>query len=307
MDLESIADELYGLPPTDFTGARTRHAAAARTAGDRDLAGKIGALRRPTLSAWASNLLVRGEPDAVGGLLRLGEGLREAHQELDRKQLRELSGQQHRLTAALARQARQLAADAGHPVSEEVQREVELTLHAVLADPQAAQEWAVGHLVKPLTPPVGFPTAAVRGTPQRAAGSPSPRSGRPAGRDDRDAGKSPDRSAKDQRREAERMKKLAQARQAAETAGQQAHQREDELRQAESERDQAERQLHEAEERTTALAQEVKAAQEHQREARSALDQARHRATDAARTARTARGGAQAAHARAERLEADEK
>ncbi|NUK00444.1 hypothetical protein HRW14_03485 [Streptomyces lunaelactis] len=304
MDLESIADELYGLPPTDFTGARTRHAAAARTAGDRDLAGKIGALRRPTLSAWASNLLVRGEPDAVGGLLRLGEGLREAHQELDRKQLRELSGQQHRLTAALARQARQLAADAGHPVSEEVQREVELTLHAVLADPQAAQEWAVGRLVKPLTPPVGFPTAAVRGTPQRAAGSPSPRSGRPAGRD---TDKSPDRSAKDQRREAERMKKLAQARQAAETAGQQAHQREDELRQAESERDQAERQLHEAEERTTALTQEVKAAQEHQREARSALDQARHRATDAARTARTARGGAQAAHARAERLEADEK
>ncbi|MFD9223497.1 hypothetical protein ACFWDI_26645 [Streptomyces sp. NPDC060064] len=259
MDLESIAEELYELPPADFIDARSRHAAAARKAGDRQLAVKIGALRRPTLSAWASNLLVRTQPDAAAGLLRLGEGLREAHQELDREQLRELSSQQHRLVSVLARQARQLTAEAGHPVSEDVQREIEATLHAVLADPQAAQEWASGQLAKPLNPPVGFTAAAVSATAQKAASPPPTRSSRPASQDQQDGADSPVRSAKEQRREAER-RKVAQARQDAESAEQQAREGEDELRRAESAQEQAEKQLQAAEARSAALAEEVKAA-----------------------------------------------
>ncbi|MBT2394969.1 hypothetical protein [Streptomyces sp. ISL-100] len=156
MDLESITDELYGLAPADFTAARNERAAAARTAGDRELAARIQALRRPALSAWASNLLVRRQPEQVQPLLSLGEGMRQAHRDLDGEQLRELGRRQHDLVGALGRQAKQLAADAGHPVSEDVQHEVERTLHAVLADPDAAREWAAGRLTKPLSPPVGF-------------------------------------------------------------------------------------------------------------------------------------------------------
>ncbi|MDQ0938536.1 hypothetical protein [Streptomyces sp. V1I1] len=65
MYLQTIADELYGLYPADFIAARNEHAAAARKAGDRKLAGDIQSLRRPTLSAWASNQLVRRQPDQV--------------------------------------------------------------------------------------------------------------------------------------------------------------------------------------------------------------------------------------------------
>ncbi|MET7620405.1 hypothetical protein [Streptomyces sp. NPDC005408] len=306
MDLESIANELYGLPPEDFIDARNQHAAAARTTGDRELAGKIGALRRPTLSAWAGNRLVRGRPDAVAGLLRLGEGLREAHQELDPEQLRELSSQQHRLIGELVRQARRLAAEAGHPLSDAAQREVEGTLHAVLADPQAAQEWASGRLVKPLTPPVGFPPAAASGVQRTTSASPSTRSGGPAGQDATQAGEASSRSGT-QQRTAERQRKVAQAREDAESAERQARDREDQLRQAESAQGQAEKQLREAEGRTAALTQELKAAEEHKRQARSALDRARRAASDAARKAGEARSGAQAAHARAARREADEK
>lgn len=303
MDLESIADELYELPPEDFIDARGQHAAAARKAGDRELAVKIGALRQPTLSAWASNLLVRAQPDAVASLLRLGEGLREAHQELDREQLRELSSQQHRLVGVLARQARQLAAEAGHPVSEDVQREIEATLHAVLADPQAAQEWASGQLVKPLNPPVGFTAAAVSATARTAASPPPTRSSRPASQDQQDGADSSVRSVKEQRREAERQRKVAQARHDAESAEQQAREREDELRQAESAQEQAEKQLQAAEARSAALAEEVKAAQEQRRQARSALDQARRGLSDSVRKAREARSGAETARARAKRIE----
>ncbi|NGN65456.1 hypothetical protein G5C51_16325, partial [Streptomyces sp. A7024] len=156
MDLESIAEELYGLPPSEFTAARDRHVAAARKAKDPALAKQLAALRRPTLAAWASNLLVRSQPAQVDTLLRLGEGLRDAQAALAGDQLRELSRRRGALVGELARAARRLAAEAGNPVGEAVQQEVESTLHAVLADPGVAEEWAAGRLVKTLVADAGF-------------------------------------------------------------------------------------------------------------------------------------------------------
>ncbi|CAM5275573.1 hypothetical protein SALBM135S_10142 [Streptomyces alboniger] len=83
MDLETVADELYGLRPEEFTAVRGRRAAAARKAGERSLAERIAALRRPTLAAWSCNLLVRGRPGQVRPLIRLGEALRQAHRGMD--------------------------------------------------------------------------------------------------------------------------------------------------------------------------------------------------------------------------------
>ncbi|MFF4214587.1 hypothetical protein ACFYZE_35720 [Streptomyces sp. NPDC001796] len=108
MDLDAVADELYALAQGDFTAASDERAKAARAAGDRELAEQIRRLRRPTLAAWASNLLVREQPDEVQRLLQLGEALRQAHKNLDGEQLRELSAQQHQVTFALVRQASQL-------------------------------------------------------------------------------------------------------------------------------------------------------------------------------------------------------
>ena len=128
MDLESVAEELYTLHPTEFVGARTARVEAALAAGKAALAAQIAALKRPTLSAWASNLLVHSEPRQVTRLLRLGEGLRSAHQKRARTQLRRLSRQQHTLVAVLTEQARLLAAEAGHPIGQAAQRRVVLRL-----------------------------------------------------------------------------------------------------------------------------------------------------------------------------------
>ncbi|MGR6975060.1 hypothetical protein ACU639_36705 [Streptomyces cynarae] len=138
MDLDAVADELYGLSPGEFTAARDERAKSARAAGDRTLADQIRRLRRPTQAAWASNLLVREQPEEVQRLLQLGEALRQAHKDLDGQQLRELSAQQHQLTFALARQAGELTAQAGQRISDATRQEVQDTLHAVLADPEAA-------------------------------------------------------------------------------------------------------------------------------------------------------------------------
>ncbi|OAH12966.1 hypothetical protein [Streptomyces jeddahensis] len=309
MDLESIEAELYGLAPEDFIAARDQYAAAARKENDRPLAAKISALRRPTLAAWASNLLARAEPEQVAGLLRLGEGLRQAHEQLDGPQLRELNRQQHGVVAALARQARLLAAEAGHPVGEDVQRELEETLHAALADPEAARHWASGRLTKALRPPVGTQffagtetdAAATAGTRRKpTAAEPAPTVRRAPARDSQVPTA---QEAKERRRQEDRRQKLVHARQEAEGAEQRARLRQDELRQAEARREQAERLQRELDERVAELAEELKAAQERQRTARSDLDAARQEAAEAGRIAQKARRDAQTARARAERLE----
>ncbi|MFE0389563.1 hypothetical protein ACFW1F_36705, partial [Streptomyces bungoensis] len=86
MELDAVAEELYGLRPEEFVAARDRCAARARASGDRALAKEIAALRRPSLSAWVSNLLVRRRSAEVRPLLALGDELRRAHRELDGSQ-----------------------------------------------------------------------------------------------------------------------------------------------------------------------------------------------------------------------------
>ena len=65
MDLDSVADELYGLPLDEFTTTRNEHAKQARDAGDRELADQIRAMSKPTQAAWLVNQLVRRHAEEV--------------------------------------------------------------------------------------------------------------------------------------------------------------------------------------------------------------------------------------------------
>ncbi len=114
MDFDEIADELYGLPPEEFTSTRDERVAAAREAGDRELATKIGKLRKPTQAAWLANLLTRNRGAELDGLLGLAASLRDAQRSLDGETLRTLSTQRNQLVSAMSRQGRALARAAGH-------------------------------------------------------------------------------------------------------------------------------------------------------------------------------------------------
>ncbi|MFF9765554.1 hypothetical protein ACF1GT_02875 [Streptomyces sp. NPDC014636] len=298
MDLDAVADELYGLRPEEFVAARDRHALDARKAGDQSLAKEVRALRRPSLAAWVSNLLVRRQPEEVQPLLGLGEQLRRAHRELDGTRLRELARRQNEVIGALGRQARKLAAQAGHPVGEGVQREVEETLHAVLADPQAAREWAAGRLVKPLTSMAGFPAADDALLDSRPAPAAEPRT--PA-------------RGKLRKEDAERRRRLTEAREKAREAERElrAREAERELRAREEEADAAARAVDEAaarsaeaDERAGELRERLRHAEEEQRQARAGAQEARERARQADRAAREARRRAGTAAAQVERLAA---
>jgi len=148
VDIESVADELYGLPLDEFTPARTDREKEARSAGDKDLAGQIHRLAKPNLVAWLANQLARARADSIRPLTELGDALREATAAASGPQLRALSRQQRLLVEALVRQACQLAESAGRQVSQDTARSLEDTLRAALADPSAAAALTAGRLTK---------------------------------------------------------------------------------------------------------------------------------------------------------------
>lgn len=179
--LTSTAAELVALPLAEFTATRNERARAARQAGNAELAKAIGALPKPTVSAWLVDLLVRKRGDLVRQLLELGATLREAEGDFDPVDLRALTGQRRRLVTAVLREVRALADAAGRHPGSAAYDEVERTLMAALADADAADAVASGRLVRSLEAvgldPVdvegavaGEPGSALRG--ERAAEAP---------------------------------------------------------------------------------------------------------------------------------------
>lgn len=150
MDLDDVAEELYGLPQARFVEVRTQRAAQAKADGDRELSRQIGQLRKPTAAAWAVNLLVRRRAEDVSSLLDLGDQLREAQASLAGDDLRELTKQRRQLVAVLARAARSEAHAAGQAISEAAEQEVAQTLLAALADPRAGDAVRSGRLTASL-------------------------------------------------------------------------------------------------------------------------------------------------------------
>jgi hypothetical protein len=142
--LDQIARELYALPPDDFTAARNARAGAS----DRSLAARIKALRKPTASAWAVDLLAR--EGQLAEALELAGALREAQDDLDGAELARLSRQRRALVGALASQAAGLAEDRGVTISAAARADVEKTINAAVMDAAAAAAVMTGRLVRPL-------------------------------------------------------------------------------------------------------------------------------------------------------------
>jgi hypothetical protein len=146
VDFEAIADELYGLSPEDFTGARNERVKQARAAKDRPLADRITSLRKPTMAAWVTNALVRTHGEEVELLLELGRELRDVMADIEGDELRELTRQRYQLVSALVQQARSLAQARGRRITDEVAQAVRTTLEATLSDQDSADAVAGGRL-----------------------------------------------------------------------------------------------------------------------------------------------------------------
>ncbi|MEV7177518.1 hypothetical protein [Kitasatospora sp. NPDC093679] len=315
---DAVADRLYTLSPAGFTAARTAAAAEARRAGDRALATRIAALRRPTRSAWAVNLLVHTRPEETRALLDLGGSLRRAQAELAGPALRELSAERRRLVAALTAQVRDGAAEAGEPLGEAPLREVEQSLRAALASEAAAAAFAAGRLTGPLEeggtlPTGGLPAGWGAPTAEPAAEPPTqsrpeaerPKTTRPG--PGRRKAPEPDRAAEQEarRRRTEAERALAAAEQEERAAGRE----QTRLDRAADRLAAAERRAADRTEQARAALRtaeaELSAAEADSQEAGRALAEARREASDAADRSADARTRAEQARARLAELTDD--
>ncbi|MFC8682834.1 transposase [Microbacterium ureisolvens] len=143
-DLDAIASELYALPPAEFTAARNARAGLAAPAVGK----RVKTLRKPTVAAWAVNLLARD--GQLADAVELAAALREAQDDLDAAELSRLSRQRRQLVAALAKQAVGLAEEAGGSLSAAAREDVEKTINAAVMDAAAAAAVLTGRLVTPL-------------------------------------------------------------------------------------------------------------------------------------------------------------
>lgn len=149
-DFDAAADELYGLEPEEFTASRNARAKRAKQGGQRELAASIQALAKPNAVAVLANRLVRRNRAELSPLLELGAALRAATAALSGPELRTLGQQRRRLIAALAERARTQAEEQGQPVGADAVRGLEETLHAALADEEAASQLMAGRLSRGL-------------------------------------------------------------------------------------------------------------------------------------------------------------
>ncbi|MEW1807308.1 hypothetical protein [Pseudarthrobacter sp. NPDC080039] len=148
--LADIADRLYAGALDNFVSAR---AAAAKEVAhrDKDLAAAVRGLPKPSVAAWAVNMLARHRPDVLAGLGELGERMRSAQDSLDAPALRELGRERRTMLADAVDTARSVAREQGRSVSDTMASDVEETLRALTADQGAASAVGSGRLLKVLS------------------------------------------------------------------------------------------------------------------------------------------------------------
>jgi len=145
------ADELRGLlggPPADFVRERTALAARLKKEGRAGAAAAVKALRKPPLSAWATNRLSARAAEDVARLLDAGARLRRAQLALasgddDRAAFTAASAEQRALVTSLTDRARAVLEDAGHPATPATLERVARNLRAGATSEEA--EAAIRH------------------------------------------------------------------------------------------------------------------------------------------------------------------
>lgn len=181
--VDAALHELFGLRPEGFTARRKELVAAARRSGDADAARAIGAARRPTVAAWAVNVLVRADPSVRTRLAAVRAALQAAHTAMDGARIRELTRAQRLLVDELTRAA--MAAAGLETPSPALLEDVSGTFQAAVADADvaarlgrlsAAQRWSgFGDFAVPQAPvpqapvPEKSPPRSVRPRDTRAA------------------------------------------------------------------------------------------------------------------------------------------
>jgi hypothetical protein len=151
-DLPPDADAIYGLPLEDFVPERAAVAKRLRSEGDREMAKRVTALRKPSVAAWTINQLVRSRTKDVAAFTTAADGLRAAQGALleghgSPADLRTARAAERKAVARLIEVARGLFPGGREPGESTLER-IGATLHAAAADEAIRDEVLSGRLLR---------------------------------------------------------------------------------------------------------------------------------------------------------------
>jgi hypothetical protein len=150
-------DQLFEVPPNEFTQARNALVKELRAAGRDDDAKRAAAMRRPTAALWVANQLARTAPDRVKALIDSAERMRRAHARGAGDELRDAMREQREASQGIARAAEEAARRIGAHANIDLLRRVQETAQAAAASlPDALRS---GTLEEELSP-TGFDALA---------------------------------------------------------------------------------------------------------------------------------------------------
>lgn len=268
VDLEDELDRLYGVELAEFVGERTRMATALRKEGRRAEAERVKELRKPPVSVWVVNQLVRRRRKDIDLLLDAGHRLAVAQRALltggDRQAFEQASKAEREALSRLSEGARAILGEHGSTATLE---RVSMTLRAAAVSEAARPDLERGRLTSDVDP-AGF--GAFVAAPTGVAAPPKPKA-RPERADD-------DRVKREQAERAEAAKRAAVNR--ARTALKSAREREATLAKKLRELERAERAARTELERAERAAQRARADHE---AAASAVEVARAKLEEAER------------------------
>jgi hypothetical protein len=216
--MASEIDDLFKLPPVQFTAARNALAAKLKKDGDAAAADRVKTLGRPSISAWIANQLYWRHRKAFDRLLAAGEQFRKAQAAQLAGKPGDLRGSldaRRETLSELTKLAAEILRDTGHPPSPDTMRRVMTTLEALATYGEQPDAPQPGRLTADVDPP-GFEALAAlvpRAGHRASAAADKPRvipfsqpKPEPARR------KGADTKEEERRREAERRAKEAEAR-----------------------------------------------------------------------------------------------
>ena len=158
MDIEGV-DELFALPPAEFTAARNALVKQLRADKRRNDAEAVKALRRPSVPAWAVNSAARKDPDAIDRLIEAGAAVgaaqRRALSGVREAGLREASAARRERIDEVWKVAAAILREAG--IEPQAHRSaIAATLEAASVESEAADAVRKGRLTADLPAPSGF-------------------------------------------------------------------------------------------------------------------------------------------------------
>jgi hypothetical protein len=312
--LDAEIGGLYALPLGEFTPARNALAARLKKEGDKEVSERVKGFAKPSVSAWAVNVLFRDERERMDALLAAGERARHALGEAlthgAAETLRGALQDERELRDELRRRAVDLLTEDGRAPGRAIVDRITVNLESLALSPAAAEAAERGWLDADLDPP-GFEILAglqlgaarrdrrgLRLVPQAPRQEKQEKKETKARREEKPAPAPREDAVESKRRQREEA-----AREREETAERERREREEAKTRERLGR--AEEKVARAAEEAESLRAEAERAERAATEAERAAEEARRRAEAAHETAGRARTRAERAAQQLARAEAD--